>query len=148
MSDGGYVDAVPTQRISNREITVPIGWTIDTFSRFMDERDRRYTEVAIEREKALKIKEVADRDAMDLARSAQIYREAQNDAMRDKNLSQSGIYATTASVAQGFAEFRAEVRPLLDYVQAVKGSATNKIGLYMGASFIGVLIAAAGWLTR
>ena len=65
---------------------VPKDWTIETYAahsealrvadrRFFDERDRRYTEVNIEREKALKIKETADRDAMALAREAQTYKE-------------------------------------------------------------------------
>ncbi len=54
-------------------------WTTDTLrvllderqrwqQRFEDERDRRLSEVAVEREKALKIKEEADQRALELAR--------------------------------------------------------------------------------
>ena len=97
---------------------VPKDWTIETYAahsealrvaerRFMDERDRRYTEVNIEREKALKIKETADRDAMALAREAQTYKEQQNDVQRDKNLSESGVYATNASLSKVADDIRA-----------------------------------------
>lgn len=84
-------------------------WTIESYAiytealrqadiRFDEERDRRYTEVNIEREKALKIKETADRDAMALARESQTYKEQQNDALRDKNLADSGVYARSEDV--------------------------------------------------
>ena len=97
---------------------VPKDWTIETYAahsealrvadrRFFDERDRRYTEVNIEREKALKIKETADRDAMALAREAQTYKEQQNDIQRDKNLSESGVYATNASLSKVADDIRA-----------------------------------------
>jgi hypothetical protein len=97
-----------------------ISWTVDTYAahneamreadqRFDDERDRRYTETNIEREKALKIKETADRDAMALAREAQTYKEQQNDALRDKNLSESGIYATNTSVSKVADDIRTEI---------------------------------------
>ena len=97
---------------------IPKNWTIETYAahsealrvaerRFMDERDRRYTEVNIEREKALKIKETADRDAMALAREAQTYKEQQNDVQRDKNLSESGVYATNASLSKVADDIRA-----------------------------------------
>jgi hypothetical protein len=39
--------------------------------KFQAERDRRLTEVALEREKALKIKETADLAALELAREIQ-----------------------------------------------------------------------------
>lgn len=93
--------------------TVPLQdarWSIDTLAvhldalrladeRFNDERDRRYTEVNIEKENALKIKETADLAALSLARESQTYKEQQNDALRDKNLSESGVYATNASMS-------------------------------------------------
>src|SRR5687767_6417131 len=43
--------------------------------RFAEERDRRYAEVATEREKALKIKETADLAALGLAREIQTYKD-------------------------------------------------------------------------
>ena len=110
------------------------GWTIDTFAahyaalheadkRFEDERDRRYMEVNIEKEKALKIKETADRDALSLARDAQTYKDQQADIMRDKTLADSGIYATNASVAAAIGSLRADFQPLFDFVAGQKGVA-------------------------
>ena len=95
-----------------------IRWTVETYAahneamrkesqRFEDERDRRYTEVNIEKEKALKIKETADLAALSLARESQTYKEQQNDALRDKNLSESGVYATNASLSKVADDIRA-----------------------------------------
>ena len=97
---------------------VPKDWTIETYAaysealraadrRFNDERDRRYTEVNIEKEKALKIKETADLAALSLARESQVYQQRQNDIIRDKNLSESGVYATNASLSALGEEIRA-----------------------------------------
>ena len=109
------------------------GWTLDTFAihaealrqadiRFEDERDRRYTEVNIEKEKALKIKETADLAALQLARESQSLKELQNDALRDKTLSESGIYATNASVSAAIDQLKASLQPLIDFVSASKGA--------------------------
>jgi hypothetical protein len=95
--------------------------------KFHTERDRRYTEVAIEREKALRIKETADLAALSLARESQTYKEQQNDALRDKNLSESGVYATNASVAQAIGNLEtkldAALTPLINFVAGQKGEA-------------------------
>ena len=109
---------------------VPKDWTIETYAahsealrvaerRFNDERDRRYTEVNIEKEKALKIKETADLAALSLARESQTYKEQQNDALRDKNLSESGVYATNASLSKVADDIRASTDA------AIQGLATQ-----------------------
>ena len=97
---------------------IPKDWTIETYAaysealraadrRFNDERDRRYTEVNIEKEKALKIKETADLAALSLARESQVYKEQQNDVIRDKNLRDSGVYATNESLSKVADDIRA-----------------------------------------
>lgn len=112
----------------------PGGWTIQTLKehndallaaslRFQEERDRRYTEVNIEKEKALKIKETADLAALSLARESQTYKEQQNDALRDKNLSDSGVYATNASVAGAFEKLEHTLKPIFEFVAGQQGSA-------------------------
>ena len=109
------------------------GWTIKTYAihnramraaerRFGNERDRRYTEVSIEKDKALKIKETADLAALELARESQTYKEQQNDVLRDKNLSESGIYATNSSVAAAINTLRDDLKPLFDFVSGQKGA--------------------------
>jgi Zn-dependent M32 family carboxypeptidase len=130
------------------------GWTIDTLKeysdaqrraeeRFADERDRRYTEVNIEKEKALKIKETADLAALSLARESQTYKEQQNDALRDKNLQDSGVYAKTSDVAEMFNDLAKKLDPFLSYVTAQQGSSSQgeKIwgkGTTLMAGFVGL----------
>ena len=111
----------------------PHGWSTDTYAthvallreadmRFENERDRRYTEVNIEKEKALKIKETADLAALQLARESQSLKELQNDALRDKTLSESGIYATNASVTNLFDQMSIKIQAVLDQVSTIKGN--------------------------
>ncbi len=129
-------------------------------NKFEDERDRRYTEVAIEREKALRIKETADLAALSLARESQTYKEQQNDALRDKNLSESGVYATNASVAQAIGNLEnkldAALAPLINFVAGQKGVDQGS-RLTMGkiyaalaafATLLGIMVFVAGQITN
>lgn len=50
----------------------------------MEERDRRYAEVNVEREKALKIKETADLAALQLARESQTLKDENTEKMRNQ----------------------------------------------------------------
>jgi hypothetical protein len=162
----------------NSSAEIEVHWTIDTYAahneamrveaqRFEDERDRRYTEVNIEKEKALKIKETADLAALSLARESQTYKEQQNDALRDKNLSESGVYATNASLGkvaddirastdlaiQGLAnqtaktlsEFMAEIKPFmngsLQHEGQEAGNRLTKANLYATLGAIGTVAA-------
>lgn len=150
-------------------MTKDITWNIETYkfhneamrdveNKFQDERDRRYTEVNIEKEKALKIKETADLAALSLARESQTYKEQQNDALRDKNLSESGIYATNVSVSQAISGVNVNIsnlenkldsalQPLINFVAGQKGSAqgshSTKFGMYAAigatATIVGLL---------
>ncbi len=60
----------------------------------MDERDRRYAEVNIEREKALKIKEEADKTALGLAREIQTYKDEKANELRSQIEREQGERAT------------------------------------------------------
>lgn len=132
------------------------GWTIETLKeyldaqdvanrRFEDERDRRYTEVNIEKEKALKIKETADLAALSLARESQTYKEQQNDALRDKNLQDSGVYAKTSDVAQMFNDLTKKLDPFLTYVTAQQGSSNQGDKIWgKGTTMIALCVGAAG----
>lgn len=90
-------------------IPVPItnvsSWTPDTVKEhllalrqadkeFNDERDRRYTEVAQEREKALKIKDEADKNALLLARQIQDYKDEKANELRSQIEREQGDRAT------------------------------------------------------
>jgi len=63
-------------------------------AKFQEERDRRYTEVNAERERALGFKEEADRRALALARAIQDYKDERANDLREQLGSQAGTFAT------------------------------------------------------
>jgi mevalonate kinase len=87
--------------------------------RFDAERDRRITEVGQEREKALKIKETADANALELAREIQKYKDAKANDLREQINSERGLYAT-----------KEDVEPLKTYIAGQMGRAGG-----VGSSF-------------
>lgn len=113
--------------------------------RFQTERDKRYTEGNELRAMALKIKETADANALELASESQTYKEARNDAMREQNLKETGVYATRDDLAEVVSRFDKTIKPILDYVSAqkgvVSGTAMTKGNLYTA---IGAAIAIIG----
>lgn len=99
--------------------------------------DRRYAEVNIEREKALKIKEMADLAALGLAREIQNYKDEKANQLREQINSERGLYATNK-----------DVEPLKNYISGQTGRAGG-IGSTLGgivslitsvAAMIGVVI--------
>jgi hypothetical protein len=110
-----------------------VKWTITSYAyhneamrvvenNFMTERDRRYAEVNVEKEKALKIKETADLTALELARESQVYKDERNDAMREQNLKDNGIYATRDDLALLEKKLVDTLQPLADYISTQKGT--------------------------
>lgn len=90
--------------------------------RFSEERDRRYKEVAEEREKALKIKETADLAALQLAREIQTYKDEKANELREQISSERGLYVTQSELKSSLAEVQATMKPLLDYVAGRQGA--------------------------
>lgn len=85
------------------------------------ERDRRYAEVAIEREKALKIKEVADRAALELAREIQTYKDEKANELRSQIERERGTYVTQTDLTAAVARLEALIQPAADYAKAQAG---------------------------
>lgn len=149
------------------------GWTLESYAihsrelraadqRLADERDRRYSETSSEREKALKIKETADLAALTLARESQTYKEQQNDVLRDKNLADSGVYATTTSVnsaieklekgvADSFDSLLTKLEPFMNgsiqHQGERRGSQITKASLYTAVGAIAALVGIYAVLT-
>ena len=109
-----------------------IEWTVATYAAynearrdndilFQAERDRRYTEINIEKEKALKIKETADLAALELARESQKYKEERNDAMREQSIGDRGAYATHADVSLVVERMERSLQPLVNFVNTQQG---------------------------
>jgi hypothetical protein len=126
----------------NSKNELPDGWTLEAFIahtkdlRELDhtigeERDRRYTEVNIEKEKALKIKETADLAALGLAREIQTYKDEKANQLREQINSERGVYAT-----------KAEMKPVLDFMASQQGKTvgSDKTLGYMMTALVAINI--------
>jgi hypothetical protein len=102
--------------------------------------DRRYAEVNVEKEKALKIKETADLAALQLAREIQTYKDEKANELREQIGSERGLYATKDDVANMSREIYAQMKPALDYVAHRQGAtehsdkSTRNLVAYVGVS--------------
>lgn len=101
--------------------------------KFQEERDRRYSEVNIEREKALKIKETADLAALSLAREIQTYKDEKANELREQINSERGLYATKDDLSNAIREMRTIITPVLDFVAGQQGRSS---GLSSGWAYI------------
>ncbi|MFZ0227403.1 MAG: hypothetical protein WAL41_10760 [Mycobacterium sp.] len=104
-----------------------------------DERDRRYSELVTEREKALKIKETADERALKLASEIQAYKDEKANELRAQINSERGVYITRA-------EFEAANKPLVEFVlssRAIADKRTIDYGQILAIMAIMVSIATA-----
>jgi hypothetical protein len=110
--------------------------------RYYHERDRRYSEVNIEREKALKIKETADLAALQLARDIQIYKDEKANELREQINRERGLYATKEDLQSATRELRAELTPVISYVAGAQGQARG-ISLTAGSLIAIVTVVAA-----
>jgi vacuolar-type H+-ATPase subunit H len=108
--------------------------------RFSEERDRRYAEVAEARAEALKIKEEADKVALDLARQIQTYKDEKANELREQINSERGLYVT-----------KAEFKPVQDFIAAAAGRSAGFgqiAALVLGsAAILGVIVAIATYST-
>lgn len=85
------------------------------------ERDRRYAEVNVEKEKALKIKETADLAALQLAREIQTYKDEQANNLRSQIESERGSYVTQAQLTAQSDKLEALIKGATDrYEEAHK----------------------------
>lgn len=88
--------------------------TTDWEWEFWTERDRRYTAIAVEKEKALKIKETADLAALQLAREIQTYKDEKANELREQISSERGNYASKDDLASTLREIKAGQREAHD----------------------------------
>lgn len=108
------------------------GWTVETYAihneairsaeaKFSEERDRRYAEVATEREKALKIKETADLAALGLAREIQTYKDEKANELRAQLSDEREEYASKTDLKASVERIEEILRPLIAFVSASQG---------------------------
>jgi uncharacterized protein YukE len=91
------------------------------------ERDRRYSEVNIEREKALKIKEEADKAALGLAREIQSYNDEKANQLREQISSERGTFASKEDLAAMMREIAASIQPLTSFVAGQAGKTQQAV---------------------
>ena len=109
---------------------------------FAEERDRRYSEVNVEKEKALKIKETADLAALQLAREIQTYKDEKANELREQINRERGLYVTKDELISATRELTAIIAPLTQYVSLQQGRAStfkDSGGFIVGA--VGVIAA-------
>src|SRR5688572_18176924 len=126
-------------------------WTVGTYAthnevlriaeaKFQEERDRRYSEVATEREKALKIKETADLAALGLAREIQTYKDEKANELREQISSERGNYATKGDLRAAIEKVEESLKPIASYVSATQG---QRAGITDSRQFITWLLGIA-----
>lgn len=136
-------------------------WTLDAYithnealrraqDGFQQERDRRYLEVQAEREKALRIKEEADRVALMLAREIQTYKDTKANELREQISSERGLYATKNDLMALAEKLEAQHRPVMDFIATTTGkgagvTATWALVVSVGV-FLTTLIAIGGFV--
>lgn len=86
-----------------------------------EERDRRYAEVSIEREKALKIKEEADRAALALDREIRAYKDEKANEFRGSLDDLGRNMATRRELISEVEKLQATIKPISDYVTSQQG---------------------------
>jgi hypothetical protein len=108
--------------------------------------DRRYAEVAVEREKALKIKEVADLAALELARQIQTYKDEKANELRSQIERERGSYATQQDLKGATDKLEAIIAPLLANLAASRGK-SNLWQILVAAvvAVVATVSAVKGW---
>lgn len=108
-------------------------------AKFAEERDRRYAEVAIEREKALKIKESADLAALGLARDIQIYKDEKANELRSQIERERGTYASKDDLAAAVSKIEVTLKPMSEYI-ATQAGRSQGVGSSFTALATGVAV--------
>lgn len=101
--------------------------------RFAEERDRRYAEVAAARAEALKIKEQADRDALQLAREIQVYKDEKANELRSQIERERVTYATKDDLKAAVEKIEVALTPLVAYASTQQGRGA---GLHAGWGYL------------
>ena len=117
--------------------------------RFNEERDRRYTEVRIEQEKALVIKEKADDKALVLASEIQKYKDEKANELRAQIEGERHLYVTRADLQNLSDKTEAALKPVSEFVasqlatqSSQRAGALDARSLVFGVLFLVVAIIA------
>jgi hypothetical protein len=98
---------------------------------YVDLQFRHMAELRAADQRALQIKEQADRDALTLSRDAQTYKDEQANKLRDQISSERGDYVS-----------RAEFKPIADYVTSQQGK-TASTGVILTVAGLAIALLAS-----
>lgn len=119
---------------------------------FIRERDRRLTEVALEREKALAIKDKADETARELDRQDRAYKDEKANNLRSQIESERGLYATKDDVQKVEEKLEALIAPLTKGADQQAGSQITRgqayAALVAAVMILGLIVTAANFAVR
>ena len=108
-------------------------WTINTLK-------EHFEALRTADQRALQIKEEADKIALGLARDIQVYKDEKANELREQINNERGSYAT-----------KTEIKPLIDYVSAqqgrISGFGSSKDIVLFGLTIVLGLIAIYGFIT-
>jgi hypothetical protein len=93
--------------------------------RFQNERDRRYAEVKAAEEKALLVKQQADRDALGLAREIQTYKDEKANELREQINRERLLYASKDDIANLTGKMESAIKPLSQYISTQQGRSSG-----------------------
>ena len=96
--------------------------------------DRRYAEVNVEKEKALKIKETADLAALQLAREIQTYKDEKANELRSQIERERGNYATRNDLSSLSERIDTAMKPITAFVTAQTATSNNTSEVAKSAS--------------
>lgn len=108
--------------------------------RSYEERDRRYSEVAAEREKALKIKEEADKVALTLAREIQTYKDEKANELRSQIERERGSYATQSDLRALGDRLEAKLEPVDSQVGEIRRDMSAQRGRSAAFAAVGAVM--------
>lgn len=136
-------------------------WTVDTLAvhhaalrecdlAFQHERDRRYHELAVEREKALKIKETADLAALELAREIQTYKDEKANQLREQLGKERLEYASKGDLKAATEKIEETLKPIIEFIASQRGQnrGTDNVWKYIfaAATFVFGILGAIGFI--
>jgi hypothetical protein len=116
--------------------------------RRLEERDRRYSEVALEREKALKIKETADERALLLQSETQKYKDEKANDLRSQIERERGGYATKDELHAIEEKLLLAIKPLSEFIAGqraggARGESSRTLLMGLAGLAIALIVAIA-----
>jgi len=138
-----------------------VTWTIETYAahnealrsaekELQTERDRRYFEVKEAEKEALRLKDDADKSALQLAREIQSYKDEKANQLRSQIEQERGTYAQKTDLISAVEKLEVALKPLLAFsisqqgrtagISAAWGVMIAVVGVLGGGGLVGIFL--------